>query len=372
MNSAALLSKEDIYEKFPQIKLRYQIMGDKAIGEASGFGAVWCATDTWVDSLVALKISDGDLLAEVKLCRDIDGETVRVFDFYKSKDNWHAFAMEHLGGSWVTLSAYISKHRYKNNDIQHYFDSFEIIRSVLHGLSSLHGKPYQRLNSVIHADIKPANLFVLINPKKRPHTVFRMPSYMDMIKIIDLGVGVGRGKELRGYTPAYRPEGMTQAAHGYDLYAVAVSFVELLTGRRPTHQQMGDKRRLRKALAKNSSGSEYIDDLAIDFVTTCKNAASQKATTAKKLIKVLDEKLFDKESLSLMSLRGLVKGRSDEGTKADIVKILYPIVANYWGWMRRTEKRCEVVKDFVDDLLADRIIFKGSNSKRYRVARVII
>ncbi|MET3677162.1 MULTISPECIES: hypothetical protein [unclassified Pseudomonas] len=371
MNSAELLSKDDIYEKFPEIKLRYQIIGDKAIGEASGFGAVWCATDTWVNCLVALKISEEDLLAEVKLCRDIDGETVRIFDFYKSKDGWHAFAMEHLGGSWVTLSAYISKHRYRDNDIQHYFDSFEIIRSVLHGLSSLHGEPYQRSNSFIHADIKPANLFVLIKPKKRPHTVFRMPSYMDMIKIIDLGVGVGRGEELRGYTPAYRPEGMTQATHGYDLYAVAVSFVELLTGHRPTHQQMGDKRRLRKVLAKRSSGSEYLDEVTIDFVTVCKNATSQKFTTAKKMLKFLDNKIFNKESLRLMSLRELVKSELDNATKAEFSTTLYPVIASYLGWKRRTDKRCDVVNDYIDELLKDGMIFKGSNSKRYRISRAL-
>lgn len=369
MSEAAYLSKDEIYDKFPGLKNRYELIGNEAIGEPSGFGAVWLAKDKWIPSEVALKVSSHDLSAEVKLCRDIDGETVRVFDFYMGIETWQAYTMEHLSKPWVTLSSYISRHKYKAHDIQHYFDSFEIIRSILHGLTTLHGKPYQRTGSLIHADIKPANLFVLINPKKRPHTVFRMPSYIDMIKIIDLGVSVGKGEEIWAYTPAYRPEGITEAGHGYDLYAVAVSFIELLTGQRPTHDQMSDKRRLRKVLATRSSGSVYIDDIALNFVAECKNASTQRAITARKLITRLDETLFNKEPLRLLCLRFLVKELKGETSKAGLAEILFPVIANNWGWQRKSEKRIDLIKDFIDDLLCEGIIIKGSNTRKYRASK---
>lgn len=276
--------------------------------------------------------------------------------------------MELLSKPWLTLSTYISKHRYKNNDIQHYFDSFEIARSILHGLTTLHGSPYQRNGKLIHADIKPANLFILLKPKKRQFNVFRMPTYTDMIKIIDLGVSVGKGEDIWAYTPAYRPKGITQAEHGYDLYATAICFIELLTGKRPSHEQMGDKRRLRKIIKTNPSGSEYIDNLAINFATKCKNAATQKSITARSLISDLDRELFDKDPLRMLCLRTMASEIKTEDTKNGIVEILYPTAAKYWGWQRRSDNRIEIIKDLIDSLLEEEIILKGSSSKKYRIS----
>lgn len=83
MNAAAQFKKEDILAQFPDIDARYTLEGDKAIGEVSGFGAVWRARDNWIGSTVAIKFSEYNLSDEVRLCREIDGETARVFDFYK-------------------------------------------------------------------------------------------------------------------------------------------------------------------------------------------------------------------------------------------------------------------------------------------------
>lgn len=367
MNLAAILSKDEVYGVFPELEDRYEFIGDDPIGEASGFGAVWKAWDSWLEREVAIKVSESDLRGEVRLCRDIDGETVRIFDYYCTAGGWHAYAMELLQKPWVTLSSYISNHKYKSQDIQHYFDAFEIIRAALHGLNTLHGKPYQRAGCVVHADIKPANLFVLIQPNKRTYSVFRMPAHGEMIKIIDLGVSVAKGAPVVGYTPDYRPEGVAEGGHGFDLYALAVSFVELLTGKLPSHKQMADKRRLRDFLAVRSSGSAYLDAFALDFVTTCKHAVTQKATTARSLIRLLDEKLFNAEPLSLLCLRDITKSVSQPLSKADLTEAIYPMLAKYWGWKKRSDNRLALAKDYVTQMYSDGLLIKVDKQNKYFV-----
>lgn len=367
MSAAAALSRDDVYKIFTTFADRYQLIGDKPIGEKSGFGAVWRAKDTWLSCEVAIKVSDCDLREEIRICREIDGGTVRIFDYYCTDTGWHAYTMELLQKPWTTLSSYIESHKYKPNDIQHYFDAFELVRAALHGMKMLHGKPYQRQGCFIHADIKPANLFVLVKPKRQFFSVFRMPAHSEMIKIIDLGVSVKKGDKVIGYTEAYRPEGVIEGGPGFDLYALAVSIVELLTGKRPSHKQMADRRLIKKVLAKCPSGSVYLDSFALDFVTKTKHAFTQKAITARSLLQLLDENLFSVEPLRLLCLRHLTKLVANPLNKTDMANELYPVLAKYWGWKNRTEKRLDVTKDYIAQLYADGFLLKVDQYNRYFV-----
>lgn len=366
MSSVEDLDKDVIYGLFPQFLERYSLEGDSAIGEPSGFGAVWKAFDHWLSRNVAIKISDKALDDEIALCRDIDGETVRIFDYYRSEvdSDFQAYAMELLEDPWATVSAYIKSRKYKSNDIQHYFDSFEIIRAVLAGLASIHGRPYSR-EKIVHADIKPGNVFVLKSTRSRPFTVFRMPQHGEFIKIIDLGISVQKGELLYGYTPGYRPSGVTVAHHGCDLYALAITFVELLTGQQPSSKEISDKRSIRKLLAVHSSGSTHIDELATDFVTRCKNAATQQAITARGLIDWLDKNLFETEQLSLLCLRKIVKGTQTPLSKNDLAELIYPDVAKYFDWKNRTSSRFDFAKGVITDFYKNRGLVKLQGSNLY-------
>jgi len=366
MNAAAKLSEKDIFEKFPDLKGRYSL--DRAIGEASGFGAVWQATDNWIGSSVAIKLSQHNLSEEVRLCREVDGDTARVFDFYKGSDGWQAYTMEHLQQPWRTLSTLIETRRYKKADIQFYLDSFEILYAVLGGLQSLHGARYQRGSRVIHADVKPANIFLLYKKKARPHSVFRMPAAADMIKIIDLGVSTYHGGAPLGYTADYRPPNMLSVGPGFDLYALAVSFIELLTGQLPAHEDLANPSTIRKAIARRSSGSVYLDELAVEVVRRCKNAVTQKAQTAEKVMAHLDAKLFNRDPLSLICLRRLVQRNIAAGSQNDIVEAIYPLIAQHWGWKKSSAKRKDTTAEFVAMLLSDGLIEKHPLTKRLIVA----
>mgnify|MGYP000229640665 FL=1 len=257
-NAASALTKIQIGEIFPRFAERYTLLGFGPIGAPSGFGAVWKARDLWLGREVALKLSNSDMAEELRLCRDIEGQTVRVFDYFRSEAGWNAYAMELLEPPWMSVSGFIRGHRYKLGDLQHYFDCLEIARSLLSGLSQIHGRPYSRAGRFVHADIKPDNLFLLLVPKKRPGTVFRMPSTESLIKILDMGISAENGSALSGYTPAYSP-GKKVARPGVDLYAVAVTFLELLTGVLPSRATMGHKARIRAFIQQMPSGSTYID-----------------------------------------------------------------------------------------------------------------
>jgi len=186
-NAASNLTKDKIKNYFPQIAERYKFIGLRPIGEPSGFGIVWRAQDNWLNQEVAIKISADDLGDEIKFCRDIEGQTVRIFEYFRVP-GWNAYVMELLQPPWISASKFIKKHQYKQNDVQHYFDCFEIARSALNGLVQIHGQPYSREGRYVHADIKPDNLFILLKPKSKRNSVFRLPDESELVKIIDLGI----------------------------------------------------------------------------------------------------------------------------------------------------------------------------------------
>lgn len=361
MNAASRLSKRQIHECFPALAERYELSGNKAIGEDSGFGAVWRARDRWLGRDVALKISDRDLSDELCLCRDIEGQTVRIFDYFRAEKGWNAYAMELLESPWISLSRFIEKHRYKANDIQHYFDSFEIARSVLNGLTHIHGRPYSRAGRYIHADIKPDNLFVMLRPKKRPDTVFRMPASGEMVKIIDMGISAENGTPLLICNTRCSPPDTVRARPGVDLYALAMSFLNLLCGTPPDHYTLGHKARIRAFVAQRSSGSAFLDRVAVDFANHCARSASQPAFSARKLLVVLDERLFAGPDIYLIVLRAL-RERNAGGTKIVLADLLFEAFAAYYGWQNRTELRIEYIKDVIKEMYDNEMLVRSGHS----------
>lgn len=358
-NAASALTKIQIDEIFPLVAERYHLLGQGPIGQPSGFGAVWKARDIWLGREVALKFSDTDMADELQLCRDIEGQTVRVFDYFRLSDGWNAYAMELLDTPWLSVSRFIEKHKFKHGDVQHYFDCFEIARSLLSGLAHIHGRPYSRTGRYVHADIKPDNLFVLLAPRKRPDTVFRMSPPERLVKILDMGISTGNGYALSAHTPAYSP-GKKVARPGVDLYAVAVSFLELLTGVLPDALTMRHKARIRKVIGKMSSGSTYIDALATEFVSNCATACSRPGETVRIHSRYLDDRIFGMNSSDFVALRAITKHSPGGAKKDELAELLFATFAPFYGWQKRTDQRMEWLKEVVTSLYRkDMLILRG-------------
>lgn len=366
-NHAAKLSKAEIQRLLPVMTERFALRGKAPIGERSGFGAVWKALDTWLDREVAIKISHDDLCDEILLCRDIEGQTVRIFDYFKGEDGWNAYAMELLEAPWMTLSRFIEQHKYKANDLQHYFDCFEIVYEALRGLADIHGRPYSRKGRYVHADIKPANLFFLCQPKKRANTVFRMPDHEPMLRIIDLGISTPRGELNFKGTPAYDYPKKLEARVGHDLYSLGITFLELLTGERPDHSVMEHKARIRTFVARQSSGSKFVDELAIELARKCARAATQANVTARSVLSELDSQVFEVSPLYWLTLRAINKGLKQGLKKSELAEYLLPQLAAFHGWKNRTEGRVDQLKGLIGDMYEQEMLLREGGSQRYFV-----
>lgn len=339
-----------IVQKFPDFAHRYDWSTASEIG-AGGFGAVWKVHDTWLSQDVAIKISNQSLVDEMRLCREIDGQTVRIYDYLRGTGPWNAFSMELLGGHWMTLQAYIGRHRYKKKDLQHYFDCFEIARDVLVGLCDIHGPAYARTKRFVHADIKPQNIFVGISPKKTKTSAFRLSRHRSVVKVIDLGVAVDQGLYPAGFTPSYAYPKAGVARSGHALYSVAIMFLQILTKNLPDHGVMRHKKRITSAVVQSSSGSDFVDKIAVEFIRLCARAATQ-STTAKSLLQHLDRVLFSLDAPYLIALRSISRQAQTGLRKTGLADLIFSDMAAHYGWNNKSDKRLAVLADLILDMYA--------------------
>jgi serine/threonine protein kinase len=349
MRNSALHNKEEIQNMFPQLFERYKFPDSKPIARESGFGAVWRAQDTWIDQTVAIKISYSDLSDEVKFCRIIGGQTVRVYEYFKS-ESLHAFSMELLEKPWCTIEDLIKKRKNKENRLQHYLDSLFIARSVLRALSEIHGLPYSRNGRHVHGDVHPRNIFIR-RQKNNDNPISEFNGGRNLVKIIDLGLTVRRGDILPGRHPNYADPRCRKAKPGCDLYALGVVILELVTGVRPSHKQMKNGTRIRKHVRKYSSGSFYIDCKTAEFINELARASRDKSKTVAKIIKYLNRHILNQPQDLILSLLAMRKDVKNPCFSMQLVKILFPVYANIYNWKNKNGKRLRFIRRQIADMV---------------------
>jgi len=356
------LRKSDIKRVLPELCKRFRLIGSQPIGEPSGFGVVWKAWDTWLDRDVAIKISKSELRDEILLCRDIEGKTVRIFDYFRDESGWNAYAMELLQAPWISLFSFVNEHKYKSKDLQHYFDCFEIAYQILQGLKDIHGRPYSRQGRYVHADVKPANLFLYCKPKKHQNSVFRMPRHDELVKIIDMGISIERWGFNPCSTTEYDYPKRNDSRPGNDLYALGIVFMEMLGGERPEHETMNRRSRIKAIVRESSSGSRYIDELAVDLIHECVRNANGSANKTGKLLKLLDDRLFDLEPDYLLAIRAINKKHPNGLNKSDLAEFLFDELSMHYGWINKTDSRIIALELFVRDMYGKDILVRDGHT----------
>jgi serine/threonine protein kinase len=205
---------------------RYEIQ--RALGQGA-FGHTFLARDTQADRSVALKVLDARARADAKAFELFrrEADVLRalrhhgipeIFDSFTG--DWYGtpttfLVMEYVEGT--SLAAVIDEKRAMDgNDIVHLFLELLGILDYLHG----------RVPPILHRDIKPSNIVV------RPNG---FPALVDFGSVRRVFMSADEGGSTVAGTYGYMPyeQYMGQATPSSDLYALAATFLHLLTGRPP-------------------------------------------------------------------------------------------------------------------------------------------
>jgi WD40 repeat protein len=242
-----------------------------------GMGGVWLAEriDGLFTRQVALKLLHPALMGRVmaeRLAREREilaslnhPNIARLFDAGFAEDGQPYLALEYVLGT--PLTTHCDTHCLSIRE------RLELFRQVLSAVQ------YAHAHLVIHRDLKPSNILV---------------TEEGQIKLLDFGIakllieGAAKETELtqlggRALTPEYAaPEQILGApiTTAADVYALGVMLYELLTGERPYRLKRESRGALEEAILKENP-------LALGRVAPGEIAARARATTARKLTKVL-------------------------------------------------------------------------------------
>ena len=209
---------------------RYQIL--KKLGEG-GMGVVYHARDTVTNLEVALKVLASGCLANPDALKRFEKEA-RLLEEAKSPHVANLLDVGTEGDSRFLVMEFV-----RGGDLRQWmkkaesFDessALEIVGDLCRALVTAHAK------GMVHRDIKPENILLdVIDDSQRPVvklTDFGLARHIDQsesLKLTQTGALLG--------TPYYMSPEQFTGAHDVspatDVYAIGITFFELLTGRRP-------------------------------------------------------------------------------------------------------------------------------------------
>ncbi len=207
-----------------QVDERYAVVDVLGTGSQ---GVVYRAEDKWLGRLVAIKVVPRTLARDPKIAEHFVSEAralasvkndhvVSVFS-YGLHDGSPFFVMEYVAGT--TLEAMIDEHAHRGTTVD-VDEALAITTALARGLHAAHEK------KVIHRDVKPGNV-IIEKATGRP-------------VLVDFGLARRVGSTPRmnvAGTPWYmapeqaRDRDGTETTRAADLYALACSAFELITGR---------------------------------------------------------------------------------------------------------------------------------------------
>lgn len=212
--------------KIPIRGNRYHIL--RILGKGA-FAETYLAEDSQKNIHVAIKVFHPDLVEtwksyelferEVNILQALDYPGIpRIFDYFEAEEPQHAayVVMEYIEGE--TLSTMIS--RKQTLDPQKSVDLFTRLLDILEYLHS-------RVPPVLHRDIKPGNIIIRTSG---------LPVLIDFGSVrVVFQKPDEKGSTIVG-THGYMPyeQYLGQASPSSDLYALAATFLEVLTSRPPS------------------------------------------------------------------------------------------------------------------------------------------
>jgi serine/threonine protein kinase len=198
-----------------------------------GQGVAWLANSSKYGQ-VALKVYSKqnpnagtihDLIHELEVAKEMDLSPYIMHSYEIFQDGQNLYAINELlpGGELTSLRDKATRAGVWSED---YFR--DVFKQCLKGLSHIH------LRSIMHCDLKEANIMLRSTDIAKPH-----------IAIIDLGMAnAAAGPGLAGGTPGYRPPETNANNLWYpkgDIFSLGVTFFQILANRCPDERtgQMG-------------------------------------------------------------------------------------------------------------------------------------
>lgn len=215
--------------KSPERDLSGQQLGDYRLVRkiaVGGMGEVYEAVQLRLDRRVAVKLLSEELSREPEFLARFEREAksaaalnhpnvVQVYDFGRANGQ-HYFVMELVDGT--DLSVFVKEHgKLALPDALHYFE--QAVNALKFALD----------HAIIHRDVKPANLMLTSDGIVKVSDLGLAKKLTDDSDVTMTGVGMGSPHFLA-------PEQADDAAHvdhRADIYALGVTLLYLLTGKRP-------------------------------------------------------------------------------------------------------------------------------------------
>lgn len=197
-----------------QILGKYKIVSPLGSG---GFGAVYLARDTWIDKDVAIKVPHkqnlnfAELLREPRLLATLDHPNIVSITTAEKQENIFFIVMEYVEGE--TLDDVIARDGALDTALATDY-AHQIALAVDHA----------HQQGVVHRDLRPPNVLV---------------SGSGVLKVADFGTSrfleiAAHGTTVIGSPPYMPPEQFEgKAVFASDIYALGVTFYQMLTGELP-------------------------------------------------------------------------------------------------------------------------------------------
>lgn len=201
-----------------------------------GMGIVYKAVDTSLDKVVALKVVDSGLHEDDHFLQRFKSEA-RALGRLQHPNIVNVLAFRYVEPHLLMVTEYVEggtlKTRIRQGGPFPWQAAVPIMRQALAAIAYAHGK------GIIHRDIKPANILLT-----RTNTV----------KITDFGLAKIQAAQATGrsatrtdftagtlcYMSPEQLEGLSKVDHRGDIYALGMTFYEMLAGVTPFHQMASD------------------------------------------------------------------------------------------------------------------------------------
>jgi serine/threonine protein kinase len=284
-----------------QLVGRYRVR--KTIG-SGGFGTVFLAEDTWLNTQVALKVphqqtADLDaLLAEPRVLAALDHPNILRIHTVAREGEVFFLVMEYVEGESLA-------DRVDREGPLKLPAFLEIIGPVLAAVEHAHER------NVVHRDLRPAN--ILLGPEGR-------------VKVADFGISKvlqrnGHAVTRIGSPPYMAPEQFAgRTVLQSDVYALGVIMYEMLTATLPIAEVQAEKVR-QQLLAgrvtaprmRNPAIPEHVNDVILKAMSL--DVADRYARPAQIAASLLSRPPTPAED-GIREIRQRLKDRSDEGTRS--------------------------------------------------------